>query len=51
MKRSQKHQNVFMGVSVDGVAIEFELQYLKKTAIDFGAHFWITDRSDYKQDR
>lgn len=42
---------VFFGISADDVAIDSHLARLKKMSIDFGAHYWITDKKDAETDR
>lgn len=42
---------VFVGISADDVAVGGHLEKLKNSGLDFGSHFWITDRADIKTDR
>lgn len=42
---------IFVGVSVDDIAVGGHLEMLSKLGIDVGSHFWVTDRRDAETDR
>jgi serine/threonine protein kinase len=41
---------LFIGISADDAAIGGHLRYLSSLGIDFGQHFWLTNRSDAATD-
>lgn len=41
---------VFIGMSVDDIAVKTHLSNAKSGDIDWGAHYWITERSDLETD-
>ncbi len=42
---------IFIGVRTNDIAVGGHLEKLKKMGVDFGTHFWITDKSDKNTDR
>jgi tRNA A-37 threonylcarbamoyl transferase component Bud32 len=42
---------LFVGITADDVAVGGHLEWLAKTGIDTGSHYWITDRRDAATDK
>jgi len=42
---------IFFGISIDDIAVGSYLEGLTKLGIDFGGHFWITERKDLDTDK
>lgn len=42
---------VFVGISADDIAVGGHLERLKNHGVDFGSHYWITNRSDITTDQ
>ena len=41
---------VFVGMSLDDIAIQSHFDYFRAAGIDMGSHYWVTDRSDAATD-
>lgn len=41
---------LFLGITADDIAVKTHLVQMKKQGVDFGTHYWITDRTDKQTD-